>query len=69
MPGSTGTIVRRLRTEKGLSLEQLAVKAGTSVATLSRLELGGSVPKVAILDRIALELGTDAASLLSEVAS
>lgn len=67
MPGTTGTAVRRLRTEKGLSLEQLAVKAGTSVATLSRLELAGSVPKLSIFERIAAELGTDASSLLSGV--
>jgi transcriptional regulator with XRE-family HTH domain len=57
--------VRSRRETKGLSREQLAVQAETSVATLVRLENYGKAPNLTILDRIARELGTTTAALLS----
>jgi transcriptional regulator with XRE-family HTH domain len=47
---STGTrfsppTLIRLRLDAGLTQEQLAVKAGISVAALSRLELGKTKPR------------------------
>lgn len=66
MATEAGIAVRRLRGEKQLSREQLAVAAGTSASTIMRLEIDGSVPKFSILERIASELGVPVASLLSE---
>lgn len=61
--------VRSRRAAKGLSREQLAVAAGTSVATLVRLENQGKAPNLTILDRIARELDTTTSALLSGAAS
>lgn len=63
---TVGTRVRRLRQERNISAEQLAVAAGVSVSTVSRLELGNKLPKIPLLEAIARELGTDAPSLLRE---
>jgi ribosome-binding protein aMBF1 (putative translation factor) len=40
-----GPAVRRLRQERGLTLEELAGEVGSSVAHLSRLESGGGSPR------------------------
>jgi transcriptional regulator with XRE-family HTH domain len=39
-----GAVLRKLREERGLSQEALAVRAGTTAGTLARLELGQSDP-------------------------
>lgn len=46
------TLLLRARTRAGLSLRQLARRAGTSHATLSAYEHGRKVPTVETLDRI-----------------
>jgi len=51
-----GENLRRLRTRNGLSLERLARASGVSRAMLSQIELGRSVPSVAILWKIACAL-------------
>lgn len=48
-----GAMVRELRLEAGLSQEELAQRAGMTQPALSRLERGGGVPTIAVLDRIA----------------
>lgn len=45
-------LLRRARTRAGLSLRDLARRAGTSHSTLSAYESGHKVPSVATLDRI-----------------
>jgi len=49
--------LRSLRLEKGLSIEQLARLAGTTAATISRIENGILHPKYELADRIAAALG------------
>ncbi|MCL5998905.1 MAG: XRE family transcriptional regulator [Chloroflexi bacterium] len=49
----------------GLSMEELAVRAEISTSYLSKIERGGSVPSVDVLERLATGLKTTAARLLS----
>lgn len=49
--------LRRLRVQKALSQEALAVDAGVDRAYMSRIERGLENPTVAILERLASALG------------
>jgi len=49
---TAGRLLRRARDRAGLSLRELAARAGTSHATLSAYETGRKVPSVATLERI-----------------
>ena len=51
------SLVRRARTRAGLSLRELARRAGTSHSTLSAYETGRKVPTVETLDRIVRAAG------------
>jgi HTH-type transcriptional regulator / antitoxin HipB len=51
-----GAMVRQLRLAAGLSKEELARRARMTQPALSRLEHGGGVPTIAVLDRIAAAL-------------
>ena len=55
--------VRSLREDRGLSLRQLAERAGVSESFVSQVERGVANPSVASLRRIAEALGTSIASL------
>jgi transcriptional regulator with XRE-family HTH domain len=44
--------LRRARLDAGLSLRSLAMRAGTSHATLAAYEAGRAVPRVDTLDRV-----------------
>jgi ribosome-binding protein aMBF1 (putative translation factor) len=48
-----GAMVRELRLEAGLSQAELARRSGMTQPALSRLEHGGGLPTIAVLDRIA----------------
>ena len=61
-----GTRVRAERARRGLSLAQLADRAGVSRSMLSAIERGGKSPTVLVLDRVATGLGTSIARLLGE---
>ena len=52
-----GAMVRELRLGAGLSKEELAQRAGMMQPALSRLERGGGIPTIAVLDRIVAALG------------
>jgi transcriptional regulator with XRE-family HTH domain len=58
-PGSLGTRLRGLRTERDLTLEQLSAMAGVSKAMLSQIEQDKVNPTVAVMLKIAtaLDLG------------
>ena len=59
--------INKLRKEKGLTLERLAVKADTSKAYISQLESGNSKkPSAEILFNIAVALDTSVAFLLGK---
>jgi ribosome-binding protein aMBF1 (putative translation factor) len=48
-----GAMVRQLRLDAGLSQEELAQRSGMTQPALSRLERGGGIPTITVLDRIA----------------
>lgn len=52
-----GTNLRRLRTERGLSQEKLALEAAVDTAHVSRIERASLNPTVDVIDRLAGALG------------
>lgn len=60
-----GQNLRRLRTERGLSLEALAKMSSVSRAMLGQIELGHSAPTINVLWKIARALGLPFSALLS----
>jgi transcriptional regulator with XRE-family HTH domain len=61
-----GTRVRRLRTDRRLSLRELASTSGVSASLLSELERDRANPSIATLQRIAHSLGVSVFALLPE---
>lgn len=60
-----GSNLRRLRTERGMSLESLAGKTGVSKPTLIHIERGDANPTLAIIWRIADGLNVPVGALLT----
>jgi transcriptional regulator with XRE-family HTH domain len=60
-----GQAVRERRLALGLSQVELATRAGMTQPALSRLEAGGVVPTIPLLERISLALDAD---LIVEIA-
>ncbi|MGZ8218560.1 helix-turn-helix domain-containing protein [Methylomagnum sp.] len=56
MARSIGRILRELRKERGLSLNELSLASGVSTSMLSQIENGRSTPTVAVLWKIAKAL-------------
>jgi ribosome-binding protein aMBF1 (putative translation factor) len=54
-----GQAVRERRLALGLSQTDLAARAGMTQPALSRLEAGGAVPTIPVLERIAGALGAE----------
>ena len=54
-----GQAVRERRLALGLSQTELAAGAGMTQPALSRLEAGGAVPTIPVLERIAVALGAE----------
>ena len=54
-----GQAVRERRLALGLSQTELAAKAGMTQPALSRLEAGGVIPTIPLLDRISRALDAD----------
>ncbi|WP_328468182.1 helix-turn-helix domain-containing protein [Actinoplanes sp. NBC_00393] len=52
-----GRSVRELRERQGWSQTQLAKAAGMTQSAVARFEAGGTVPTLAVLERLALALG------------
>lgn len=61
-----GRNLKRLRVQRGHSLERLARLSGVSRAMLSQIELGRSVPTIALLWKVARALGVPFAALTSD---
>ncbi len=60
-----GALVRKLRRERGCTLDELAQRIPMSASNLSRLELGNQGPPAdEAIERIAAALEADAADLL-----
>ena len=56
--------IKRLRRERGLTQQQLAVKAGVSLGYLSRLEVDMHDPRLSTLRKLAKALGVPVTELL-----
>lgn len=61
-----GPRLRSLRTQRGLTLVQLAALSGLSHPFLSQLERGLARPSMASLDKIAMALATSVVELLAD---
>lgn len=61
-----GDAIRRIRKERGLSQEQLALSAEIDVSYLGRVERGDNNVAVLRLERIAEALGVTMAELMAE---
>ena len=57
--------IRRIRVDKGLSQEKLAIDSGVDRSYVSRLERGLENPTVAMLDRMAKALDVTVNELLT----
>ncbi len=64
-----GRRIRLLRTERGLSLSELALRAGVGKATLSGLEAGSRNPTIETLYAITAQLAVPLASVLTDPGS
>ncbi|HET6228763.1 MAG TPA: helix-turn-helix domain-containing protein [Longimicrobiaceae bacterium] len=60
--------LRGLRSERSLTLDALADRAGVSRSMISLIERGESSPTAAVLDRLAAGLGVTIASLFADAA-
>ncbi len=65
MTTSFGETLRRLRTEKGLSQQQLAVRLHMERPSIANWEAGRRMPDAATVYQIAEALGVDSSALLS----
>ena len=59
-PMIASILLRQVRSESGLTLRQLAAKAGTSHSTVAAYESGSKTPNVATLDRVIRAAGFEA---------
>jgi transcriptional regulator with XRE-family HTH domain len=64
-----GNNLRRLRTERGWSLESFAKRSSVSRAMLGQIELGQSTPTINVLWKVAQALGLPFSALLSNPSS
>lgn len=67
-PTRIGPVVERLRLEAGLTQAQLARRAGTTQAAISKIETGRTVPGLDVLDRLATALGRSISLTFGEAA-
>src|SRR5919198_2481376 len=61
-----GARIRAERTQRGISLQALALRAGVSSSMVSEVERGAKVPTILVLQRIANALGISVSRLLGE---
>src|SRR4029453_3158257 len=64
---SVGATIRRLRSAQGLTLADVAERAGISQGMLSRLETGAVSPSLDTLAAVAKAIGTEIATLFRDV--
>lgn len=60
-----GDYIKKLREDRGLSLNMLAIKAGLSNATISYIENGRNKPSLQTLQKLAEALNADLAIMIS----
>ena len=59
-----GAILRRIRKERGMTLEEMAKLLGTTKQALSRYERGQRTPKITVAARFAELLNVDLSDLI-----
>ena len=64
--GQIGSRIRELRSEQGLTVQQLADRAQISRRLLTQIEHGQANPSLVAVTRIARQLGTDFTALLPD---
>lgn len=65
-PDPAGAVIVRLRVERGITQERLAINSNITIATLSRIERGAVAdPKVGTLRKIAKALDVGMAELVA----
>jgi transcriptional regulator with XRE-family HTH domain len=57
MPGRLGERLRQIRTERGISVRELARRAGCSASLVSQVERGVTTPSAGVVYSLANELG------------
>lgn len=62
-----GQAVRERRTDRGLTMQQLAEVSGLSFHSVYSLEHGRMLPSLPALDAVAVALGTSAVEVLRDV--
>src|SRR4051794_26943127 len=65
VPPAVGINLRRLRSKRGLSLQQLAQRSGVSRAMLGQIEIGRSAPTINLLWKIARALDVTFSALIT----
>lgn len=60
-----GPIIRNLRIEREMTLDQLAARAGISASHLSRLERGQAEPSFTVAASLAREIGVSLSELVA----
>jgi transcriptional regulator with XRE-family HTH domain len=65
-PASVGRVIRRLRREKGMSLQELAQASGVSVGMLSQVERDITNPSIRVVTGIRRALGAEVSDLFQE---
>lgn len=66
VPEAFGEVLRRARTAKGISQEELAFRAGVDRTFIYRLEKGLRQPTISTIFGLGAALGMDAANLVRE---
>ncbi len=61
---NTGELIRKLRTDKGMTQQQLADKLNVTTAAVSKWERGKGFPDVSLLEKLAEELGVSISDLV-----
>ena len=61
--------IRSIRLKRGISQTELAEKSGVNLKSISRYELGNSIPPANVLKGIAIVLGVSADALLGDSAT
>lgn len=61
---STGDLIKKLRTDKGLTQQQLADRLSVTTAAVSKWERGKGFPDVSLLEELANELGVSISELV-----
>jgi len=62
-----GETIKRIRLDKGLSLQDVSDRSGVQLATLSRIENNKATGTIEVLEGIALTFGMKLSELISEV--